>query len=209
MSNRHINRRNALFSGAAFIGVSAIGAAPALAQKISLTQISSYLNGFQTAQSAFTQINGDGTLSTGTLYIRRPGRVRFEYNSPDNGLVIAGGGQVAVFDPKSNVPPDQFPLKRTPLSIILEREVNLSKARMVTGHSVDGPTTVVTAQDPENPEYGNIQLHFSSGPTELRKWVITDGSGGQTTVILGALETGVRIPARYFSIVQEVEARGI
>jgi len=64
-------------------------------------------------------------LSTGQIYIKRPGRIRFEYNAPDNSLMIAGGGQVAIFDPRSNTRPDRYPLNQTPLSIILERNVDL------------------------------------------------------------------------------------
>lgn len=180
---------------------------PALAQKIPLSQISAYLNSFTTAEADFTQVNADGTISTGRLLIRRPGRARFEYDPPNAGLVIAGGGQVAIFDEKSNQPPEQYPLSRTPLNIILQREVNLSRARMVVGHDGDATSTRVIAQDPEHPEYGTIALVFTGSPVELRQWVITDEGGGATTVILGEMRTGVTLSDRLFSIVQEAQAR--
>lgn len=182
-------------------------AAQAMAQPISLDRLSQYLNALTTAEARFTQINGDGTISTGKLYINRPGRVRFEYDPPDRGLVLAGGGSVAVFDPKSNQPPTQYPLRQTPLSIILAKDVDLGRARMVTGHTSDGVTTTVTAQDPDNPGNGSIRLVFTDTPVELRQWVVTDGGGGQTTVILDGLKTGVRMPQSYFNIVQETERR--
>lgn len=182
-------------------------ALPAGAQEIPLSALSSYLNSFSTAKSSFTQINSDGTISTGTLYIKRPGRVRFEYDPPENALVMAGGGQVAIFDPKSNQPPEQYPLKRTPLNLILERQVDLARANMVVGHFSDETTTTVVAQDPENPDYGRIDLVFTDGPVELRKWVIHDDAGGETTVILGPLETGLDLPPSLFNIVFETEAR--
>ncbi|MEO1308251.1 MAG: outer-membrane lipoprotein carrier protein LolA, partial [Pseudomonadota bacterium] len=122
---------------------------------------------------------------------------------------IAGGGQVAVFDPKSNVPPDQYPLRRTPLNLILERNVDLGRAKMVTGHTVDGAKTIVRAQDPEHPEYGNIQLVFTANPTELRQWVITDDSGTETTVILRELEKGGALSPSLFSITAELRKRGL
>ncbi|WP_298259780.1 outer membrane lipoprotein carrier protein LolA [uncultured Litoreibacter sp.] len=184
-------------------------AVPAMAEKISLSQISNYLNSFQTAKGDFTQINEDGSVTTGEILIKRPGRVRFDYAAPDNSLVIAGGQQVAVFDPKSNVPPQQFPLKRTPLNLILAKNVNFNKSNMVVGHRDDGTATVVKVQDPKHPEYGNIQLKFTSNPVELRQWVITNDAGGQTTVILGELEKGVKIGARPFSIPQEIHDRGL
>lgn len=165
-------------------------ALPAAADKVSLNAISRYLNGLSTAKSAFTQINDDGSISTGTIFIKRPGRVRFEYDPPNKALVLASGGAVVIFDPKTNEPPESYPLDRTPLSIILARNVNLSRAEMVTGHAYDGTSTTVTAQDPEHPEYGNIQLKFTGQPVELRQWVINDDAGSRTTVILGELVKG-------------------
>ena len=180
-------------------------ATPAAAQGLSLDQVSAYLNGLQTAQGGFTQINADGTLSTGQIYIKRPGRIRFEYNAPDNSLVMAGGGQVAIFDPRSNNGPDRYPLNQTPLKIILERNVDLARASMVMGHTSDGTTTTVTAQDPAHPQYGNIQMVFTANPVELRQWIVTDEVGSQTTMILNDLVRGGRINDIKFNIVNETK----
>ena len=185
----------------------ALAALPAAAQQLSLQEISGYLNSLQTATGGFTQVNADGSLSEGTLYIKRPGRVRFEYGD-NSGLFVAGGGQVAVFDAASNEGPQRFPLSETPLSIILADNVDLSRAGMVTGHTSDGTTTTVTAQDPQHPDYGSIQLVFTAAPVELRQWVITDNTGSQTTVILNDMQTGVQIGDRAFNIQAEMSNWG-
>ncbi len=182
-------------------------AVPAAAEKISLKELSRYLNGLTTAEVGFTQINSDGSISTGTLYIQRPGRARFEYNPPDKNLVLAGGGTVAIFDAKSNQPPEQYPLSRTPLSIILANNVDLGRAKMVVGHTVDGNTTRVRAQDPEHPEYGSIEMVFTNGPTELRQWIIRDDSGSETTVILGEMKKGGKLNAGLFNVTIATERR--
>jgi outer membrane lipoprotein-sorting protein len=183
-------------------------AMPAAAEKLSLNALSTYLNKLVTAQSEFTQINDDGTLATGQMLLRRPGNIRFEYNPPSKSLVIADHGQVAIFDEKSNQPPERFPLNKTPLKLILTKNVNLSSAKMVVGHTSDGPTTTITAQDPKHPEYGNIQLVFTSAPIELRQWIVTDGSGQKTTVILGAMNAGAKVSRLKFNIEQEIRSRG-
>ena len=178
----------------------------ATASELSLNEISAYLNRMQTAEAGFTQVNDDGTLSTGTLYIKRPGRMRFEYNPPEDLLVMAGGGQIGIFDGKSNVSrAERYPLSQTPLNVILERNVDLARRNMVVGKSFDGTATTVVAQDPENPEYGSIALKFTDGPVELRQWIVTDGQGATTTVILGDLDTGVRLGDSMFSIIQRIE----
>lgn len=168
------------------------------AEKLSLSEISGYLNGLRTAEGAFTQINGDGTISTGQILIKRPGRMRFEYNAPDSTVVVAGANAVAIVDSKSNTPPEIYPLNRTPLSLILARNVDLGRAQMVVGHEFDGTATKVRAQDPEHPEYGYIEMLFTAEPVELRQWVIHDGNGSATTVILGDLARGGTLPNRLF-----------
>jgi outer membrane lipoprotein-sorting protein len=200
-----MHRRTFLLASSA----TAIAAAlPAHAAQIPLNRISSYLNALETAQAGFTQINPDGTISTGRLFIKRPGRARFEYDPPEEALVMAGGGQVAIFDGKSNLGrPEQYPLAQTPLSIILERNVNLARRNMVVGHTYDGTATTVVAQDPEHPEYGRIELNFTDNPVELRQWVVVDGSGARTTIILRDMTTGGDLRASLFNITYETQQR--
>lgn len=199
-----MNRRTALLAP---LAAALLAALPAQAAPIPLDALSKYLNGLTTAETDFTQVNGDGSVSTGKLYIRRPGRVRFEYAPPDRSLVMAGGGQVAIFDAKSNQGPEQYPLSKTPLSLILAENVNLARARMVVGHRQDGTSTRVVAQDPDHPEYGTIELVFTADPVALRQWIITDDMGQQTTVILGELKTGGNLGASLFNITAEAAKR--
>jgi len=180
----------------------------AWAQVIPLADVSQYLNGLRTAQGAFTQINADGSMATGTLYLQRPGRMRFEYDA-DDALVIAGGGQVAIFDGRSNQRPAQYPLRRTPLHLILARNVDLGQSAMVIGHHGDGTLTRVVVHDPDRPGDGRITLVFSGAPVELRQWTITDEAGQDTTIILGALDTGGTLGSRLFNIPMEISARGL
>lgn len=200
-----MNRRTFLLATTALT----LAGLPAQAEKISLDRISDYLNGIRMVEATFTQVNDDGTLATGRLYIRRPGRMRFEYDPPEKLLVMAGGSQIGIFDGKSNLKrAERYPLRRTPLNLILERKVNLRARNMVVGHEFDGTATVVVAQDPENPEYGTIELKFTADPVELRQWIVTDGQGARTTVILGDLRAVDSLPARLFDITAEEARRG-
>ncbi len=182
---------------------------PALAQPVPLAALSRYFNDFRTARSEFTQINPDGTLATGRLMMQRPGRIRFEYDPPDRNLVLATAGSVNIFDARGNAGPSVYPLNRTPLSLILDDRVDLTRARMVVSHFNEGPTTVVVAQDPERPEFGQIRLVFSADPVELRQWVVTDDTGRDTTVILGRMELGPSLAATLFDLDRELVTRGV
>ncbi len=174
------------------------GAATA-AEQLSLAEISTYLNSLTTLKSDFRQTNDDRSVSTGTLYIHRPGRMRFEYDPPEQALVIASASAVYIIDRKSNQLPETYPLRRTPLSLILGRNIDLTRANMVRQAQFDGTATIVTAADPDNPDTGFIELTFTDNPTQLREWVIYDAAGGQTKVELGTFETGMSLPSSLFN----------
>ena len=178
----------------------------AAADIVPLPDLSAYLNGIASAQSTFTQINADGTVATGQFYIQRPGRARFEYDD-ENLLVIAGGGQLAIFDGRSNTTAEQYPLSQTPLSIILGEGVDLSRSEMVVGHEFDGTATRVVAQDPDRPEIGTLTMVFTGDPVELRQWVVTDQAGTETTIVLGGLDEDERLSQILFSIPIEINRR--
>jgi outer membrane lipoprotein-sorting protein len=182
-------------------------ASPAAADQLSLKQLSDHLNSFRSAAGEFTQINDDGSISTGRIFIKRPGNARFEYDPPNQALVMAGQRAVAIFDPKGNTGPEVYPLNQTPLSVILRETVDLDGADMGVDHSYDGTATTVTAMDAENAEYGNIPLVFTDNPVQLRQWVINDQSGGATTVVLGQMTYDPKLRSRLFDINAETESR--
>ena len=187
-----------------FLGLTA---SPTLANPVALDALSRYINGLTTVEAAFRQINPDGSSSSGRVLIQRPGRMRFEYAKPDKTLVLASAGQVAIFDAKSNQPPEQYPLAKTPLNLILGDKVDLQNTRLVVDHHEEGALTLVTAQDPAHPDYGTLQLGFSQNPVALRQWVVTDGNGAQTIVLLDALTEGQGYSPFVFSISDETEKR--
>lgn len=183
-------------------------AMPSFAEAISLNEISRYLNSLTTVEATFTQTNSDGSRVNGRVIIRRPNRMRFEYAPPNESLVLASAGQVAIFDSRSNQPPEQYPLRRTPLNLILARNINLNRARMVVGHhDLGNGITAVIAQDPERPQYGTLQMDFSANPTRLRGWIVTDESGRRTTLRLNELQLGGSYPPSHFSITAEQNRR--
>ncbi len=183
------------------LALTALGAAAA---PLPLATLSAYLNGLATVQASFTQDNSDGTTSSGQLIIQRPGRMRLQYDPPEKSLVIVAGGTVAIFDAKSNQPPEQYPLSRTPLNLILARNIDLSTAKMVVGSAEIKGLTHVLAQDPKHPEYGTIELIFTPAPVQLAGWIVTDDMGNETTVHLSGITRVAPPPASTFSV--EVEA---
>ena len=173
---------------------------PSLAERVSLNKVSDYINGLTTLQADFEQINSDGSIDTGRLYIRRPGRMRLEYTAPNNALVLAGAGSVAIFDDTSKNGPTLFPLKKTPLNLLLKKNVDLHKNEMITKHTEKDENTFIVAKDPNRKSQGSIKIVFSNSPVSLQGWTITNQSNQKTKIILNKLDKKTKIPLYLFNI---------
>ncbi len=171
-----------------------LGATPVWAQQVSLGQISNYLNSMRAAQAKFVQANPDKTLAQGVLYLEKPGKIRYEYTTPADSIVISDGRVLGILDKKSNRGAQRYDLRKTPLDILLQDNINLDASGVVRNVTSDGVKTQVIAVDPKNARNGTLTMIFTGNPVELRQWIVTDRSGKKTTVILNdlTLRSGVR-----------------
>jgi len=185
----------------------ALFGAPVRAEKISLLNLSSYLESIKKVSGTFTQINSDKTVSTGRIFLFRPGRMRMEYKTPDNSLVIVGGSQIAVFDSKSNTHPRIFPLRKTPLKILLEKKINLKTSDIIISHEEVENSTVVVLQDPNLSSYGSLKLVFTDHPVTLRQWVITNEMSDQTVLKFKDFINQPNMSSNKFNISLEIDNR--
>ena len=100
---------------------------PASAQQgsIGVPQIEQYFNGIRSLKARFVQSNPNGSVVQGTLYLRRPGRMRFEYDAPSQLKIVADGTQVTLWDPTSR-DFGQWPIGWTAASFLVKEPFQLS-----------------------------------------------------------------------------------
>jgi outer membrane lipoprotein-sorting protein len=218
----HFWARRTLFSAArlrhmtpmlrrtALLGIAALALAPvAYAQgapvalqgaqrAAALATANRYLNSYSRMQARFTQSSPGGGRSAGTLYIQKPGRMRFEYDPPAPLLVVADGRVVAVRDNELRTT-ERTPLRSTPLNIILGQNIDLERNARVLRVSQSGPWHMITVRDRAGHMDGQITLQFNDG--RLRSWDVIDATGARTRVTLsnvtepGSLDAGLfRLP---------------
>jgi len=164
-----------------------------------LARISNYLNGVTTLEGNFVQIGHDGELSEGLFYMRRPGRIRFEYKPPNPALIVADGVWVGIYDKRLNTL-DRIPLRSTPLDILLRKRVDLRNDGAVRSIERSPGLMRVTAIDPNAPEQGSITMVFADNPLELRQWIVVDPQGLTTTVALSEMRSNVELDPNLFFI---------
>ena len=151
----------------------------------------------------FTQVGGDGRRQGGTLYLQRPGKVRFEYDPPATLQVIADGRSVAVRDRKLATQ-DLYSISQTPLKFLLRERVNLGQDIRITGITHDGNGVRINLEDSSTlGGTSRITLFFDPQIEALSQWRIVDAQGFQTMVLLDKVERGRRIDQDLFKIQYE------
>ncbi|SVE22237.1 uncharacterized protein METZ01_LOCUS475091, partial [marine metagenome] len=91
-----------------------------------VVQVESYLNSIKTLSAQFLQVDSEGNVTNGRLYLRRPGRIRFEYDDPSPLLIVADGFWL-IFHDRELGQVSRYPLYETPLGVLVDEPVNLRK----------------------------------------------------------------------------------
>jgi outer membrane lipoprotein-sorting protein len=168
-------------------------AAPGIAQtpqdQTDIARIETYLNSLTTLKAHFMQVAPDGAVSQGTAWLVRPGRLRFQYDSPSPFLLVAAHGRL-IFHDSALGQTSNISLGRTPLGVLLEEHVHLSGAVTVTSLQRLPGQIQLTLIRTETPGDGSLTLIFSDPPLTLRQWTVVDAQRRETHVTLYNVQLG-------------------
>jgi len=189
----------------AFALVSAPLAAPALlaatptaetALSPDLAQVQAHLRAVSTMTADFVQTNHNGTTLTGTLQLRKPGRVRFQYQKGVP-LLVVGDGKALIMVDYQVKQVSRWPVGNTPLSLLLDPDKDIQRYAHILP-SDDPGIVLVAGQDMKHREYGSITVAFRRSPGApgglmLEGWTVLDAQNNRTTVRLGNQRFNVSI----------------
>ena len=166
--------------------VALVAAAAAPAQTSSLTQVQNHLKAVNTMTANFTQSGRGGQTLNGTLSLKQPGKIRFQYGKNVPMLIVSDGKRLNMIDYEVKQV-ESWPIGGSPLAVLLNPNKDLSSVAKVTRN--DGQVMLVQARDPKRPEFGTITLSFAkvaSGPAGLvlSGWTTRDAQNNVTTVRL-------------------------
>jgi outer membrane lipoprotein-sorting protein len=183
-------------------------AAPAVAaESPDLARLKAHLSSVQTMTADFTQTDAKGRTDTGTLQLKRPGRVRFEYRGGDL-LLVANGSRLAFLDYQVGQK-SSWPLSRTPLGPLLSGSPDFNgKAEILP--STD--SRVVVARAKNAGQYGQLTLAFLRNPAapgglQMYGWTAVDPQGHRTTVKLSDVRYNVAVPDSAFTYTEPKKKR--
>ena len=192
----------ALAAPMAILAPAAPAQAQAQARGDQLDQVVAALRAISTMQADFTQTDRGGQTVGGTLTLKRPGRIRFQYSRDVNMLVVSDGRALTLIDYDVRQV-QRYPISNSPLGALLDpnRDVRRYGRLVPTGN----PNVIsVAVRDPGKPEYGTITLVFTRdagapGGLELTSWVALDAQNTRTTVRLSNQRYGMAVPDRTFA----------
>ena len=180
--------------------------APVVAQAASpLGQVTAHLKAVNSMVAGFTQTDRKGRSLTGTMTLKRPGKLRFQYQKGVPMLIVADGRKLNMIDYETKRV-DSWPIGRSPLGVILNPNPDLSKVAKVVRN--DSHTLLVQVRD--KPEFGTITLGFAkvaSAPAGLllQGWTVIDGQNNRTTVKLSGQRFNVAVADSAFTFRRPVK----
>jgi len=174
-------------------------AAPATAADTAdLAHLKAHVGGVQTMTADFVQTDARGRSAAGTMQLKRPGKVRFQYGSGDL-LIIADGRNLYFLDYQVGQK-SVYPLGKTPLGPLLSASPDFNgKAQILPS---DNPRVVVARA--KNSSYGQLTLAFLRSPSapgglQMYGWTAIDPQGHRTTVKLSNVRYNVGVPESAFT----------
>lgn len=178
-----------------------IASSPASAADTSadMTRLGIHISSVRTMTANFTQIDARGRAATGSLQLKRPGKVRFEYQGGK--LLLVSNGKTLSFIDYQVGQKSSWPLGRTPLGVLLSGSPDL-KGRAKIVPSNDSRIVSVQARDPS--QYGSLTLVFlrsasAPGGLQLYGWTAIDAQNKRTSVRLSNARYNVAVPESAFS----------
>lgn len=193
-------RFRALALAAAPLAIAAVAAPAPAAAQTGLAQVQAHLRAVETMTAGFSQTDRRGQTLSGTMSIKRPGRIRFDYGRGAD-MLIVGDGRALIFHDASVNQTSRWPINDSPLSVLLNPNQDLARFGRVTRD--DAQVLMVEARDPRRREFGTITIAFAkvaSAPAGLilQGWTALDAQNNRTTVRLSGQRFNVPVADSLF-----------
>ena len=194
-----------LLASAAF-GMPAALPSAAIGQTVTqgdeLAQVSRHLKAMQSLRANFTQTDRSGQTLTGTLTLKQPGKIRFEYQKDAQLLIVSDGRALTMIDYQVKQV-QRWPIRNSPLGALLDPSRDLTRYGKVVPTG-DPNVVSVEVRDPKRPEYGVITLIFTRsgsapGGLSLVGWVALDSQNKRTTIRLSGQQYNVAVADSAFA----------
>ena len=146
-------------------------------------QIEKFFKNFTTLEANFIQVSPSGNVSNGKIYLDLPGKLRLDYENPNSLLITCKGFWIVIQD-RSTKTTNNIPVKSSPFAVLLQNTSFLNNQNIRTEYNIEAGVISLKLKSQNNDNQESLVLEFSENPFSLKKWVIKDSLGENTTVLI-------------------------
>ena len=151
--------------------------------KSAIIQIKKFFENLITLEANFIQVSPSGNVSNGKVYLDLPGKLRIDYEKPKNLLITCKGFWIVIQDRETKTT-NNIPVKNSPFALLLENTSFLNNQNIKTEYNIEAGIISLKLKSQNKDNQESLVLEFSENPFSLKKWVIQDSLGENTTVLI-------------------------
>jgi outer membrane lipoprotein-sorting protein len=191
-----------LLAGGPFATPAAAEAVPANLSpedRADIGRIEDYLNGITTMQARFQQYSAKGGIAFGSIYLKRPGFIRIEYEPPSPMLIVSDSVSLHYYDPELDQI-NRVPVSSSPIWFLLKKNVRFGGDVTVTDFQRAPNAFAITIRQTDDADEGAVMLELGDRPLELRQWTVTDAKNQEVRVGLFNAQFGMELDQQLFRV---------
>ena len=169
-------------------------------------KLNEFFTQVDTMQSGFTQqvVDDKGKVrqsSSGTVFLSRPGKFRWEYAAPDKHQIVADGKNVWVYDVELDqvtVKPMKQALSAAPVGLLLQKQA-AEKQFAVAEMEADGSNLEWFRLTPHKKDSDFTSMDLGISESGVQEMILNDKFGQMTYIKFQGLRTNSGIDDSRFS----------
>ena len=146
-------------------------------------KVENFFKSLKSLEANFIQVGPSGDISNGKIYLDLPGKLRIDYEKPNNLLITSKGFWLTIQN-RNLKTTNNIPLESSPFSILIQKKFDFENKSLMTHLNNESGIISLKITGPGNNESEGLILEFSEKPFSLKKWLIKDTFGEVTTVLI-------------------------
>lgn len=148
-----------------------------------IKKIETFLNSMNSFQSEFDQVSPSGEISSGYIFLEKPGKMKLEYNSPNQIIILIKDKKVTYFD-KELDEVTRSSLDSTILSFLTKQNLDLNQNLLIKNIKKNNNKVAVILEEKNSEDEGMLELVFDSKISILKaiNLISIDGEVTEITI---------------------------
>ncbi len=164
-----------------------------------LSKVEDNLNRIRSLKATFIQRGPEGNVDEGTIFLERPGKIRFEYDN-DNPILVVSNGDMLSFIDYEIKQVSRWPIDKTPLNVLVDDHIDLKDQDIEIPEMLRFAGLIkMSVIQPDQKDQGYITLIFEESTMELKSWEVVDVQGYTTRIALLNPEYNVSVDEKQFT----------